>query len=800
MNKDYYAHIRVNSEKKFEYQSVKEHSENTAKISEKILRDIGIGKVGYITGILHDMGKFKKEFQMYLLDAVNGKNVRRGSVTHTFSGTKYILDNYHPDLNDSISILTETIAIAIASHHGLIDIEKDDKDNGLEHRSTGDLEFQECLTNFEEECLSKTELNVLMIEAKKEFDKIIEQIKNAAATEIKSEEDFYKYSKEVSFYMSLVDRLVLSALVEGDRLDTASFMNGKNINEYTGINWCRISETIDKKIRSLPNNTNINAARATISNICAEAGLGLKGVYRLNIPTGGGKTLSSLRFAVHHATANKMKRIIFCTPLLSILEQNAAIIKDYVGDNSIILEHHSNVVQVENDNSSETISPEELLIENWEAPIIITTLVQLLNTLFSGKMSSIRRFHSLIDSIIVIDEVQTVPVKMLSLFNLVVNFLNKICGATVVLSSATQPSLVKTEHSIVSEIKDIVPYKEELWKVFKRTEIKDGGDITIEEIPTYIEDKLKNRKSLLVVCNKKDEAEQIYNSIVKSNTNCLHLSASMCMEHRRYVLKIMKEKLAIASIECPFICVSTQVIEAGVDVSFECVIRIMAGMDSVVQSAGRCNRNGENQDRAPVYIVNLLGENLGKLKDIKRGKDSTLSLLHDYSGNEEKYGFDLSSDEAISGYYEKYYCDMNDGAMDFCVPKHNTSIFELLSTNEKWCKSDKYFHHQAFKEAGICFEVFDSETIDVIVPYGNGQRIIEEMNSCPEWNLWRKAELVKNAKSYTVSLYSWQYKKMEEEGTLHWCMNGTIAYVTSENYDNATGLCTTRKQLKFMEV
>ncbi|MBQ2726264.1 MAG: DEAD/DEAH box helicase family protein, partial [Clostridia bacterium] len=239
------------------------------------------------------------------------------------------------------------------------------------------------------------------------------------------------------FLYGLLVRLLTSAVMEGDRRDTAEFMSGAVYPPEADQNlWQTLLAGMEAKLNTLDSSSPINAARRKISDICREAAGKHSGVYRLNVPTGGGKTLSALRYALAHAEKYSKKRIIFTFPLLSVLEQNSDAIRKYTGDD-FVLEHHSNAVQ-------EKISPEklddyELLTENWSSPIIITTLVQLLNTMFDGKTSSVRRFHALTDTVIVIDEVQTVPGNMLTLFNLAVTFLAEFCNTTVLLCSATQP-------------------------------------------------------------------------------------------------------------------------------------------------------------------------------------------------------------------------------------------------------------------------------------------------------------------------------------------------------------------------
>lgn len=316
-------------------------------------------------------------------------------------------------------------------------------------------------------------------------------------------------------------------------------------------------------------------------------------------------------------------------PLLSIIEQNAQEIRKAVQDDSIILEHHSNVIDDENSDVEE-LNKRELLIQSWDNPIVITTLVQLLNTMFLGKTSSVRRFAFLCNSVIVFDEVQSLPNKMLTLFNLTINFLVKKCHATVILCSATQPSFENAEHKLLSEVSDLITLPSETLKVFERVELVDKGSMSMEELSDFALEIIKSKKSLLLVCNTKREAKELFENLQAEVSNAIpmyHLSASMCTKHRKMIVESMKIDLSLPDPK-QIVCVATQVIEAGVDISFNCVIRLQAGMDSVVQAAGRCNRNGENKLES-VYIVNLLGEKLHRLKEIETAKGATESLLQE---------------------------------------------------------------------------------------------------------------------------------------------------------------------------
>ena len=282
---------------------------------------------------------------------------------------------------------------------------------------------------------------------------------------------------EIQFYYGLLARLVLSAVMDGDRQDTAEYMEDnpypvQRTGEERREMWQDCLAFLEEKLEQFPQDAPIQRARRAISDRCADCAEKPGGVLRLNVPTGGGKTLSALRYALAHAAKWNKSRIILTSSLLSILDQNAAVIRGALPDQSLILEHHSDVVRTK---ELERQPEWEMLCEQWSAPIVVTTLVQLLNTLFSGKTACIRRFQALADSIIVIDEVQTVPAHLLTLFNLAVNFLSAVCHATVVLCSATQPELERADHPICCAPAEMVPYDAGLWKPFDRTEIRYAG-------------------------------------------------------------------------------------------------------------------------------------------------------------------------------------------------------------------------------------------------------------------------------------------------------------------------------------
>lgn len=795
MEEQFPAHIRTQDENTVT-QTVQEHCRAAARIAGDTLHGIGLGTSAYLAGLLHDAGKYTKEFRDYLETVTNGESVRRGSVNHTFAGTRYILEHFRmfENTGEMTPIAAELLAYAVGAHHGLFDCVGADRRHGFRYRleRTG-TDYDAAMERFLEQCAGQEELETLFRQSVAELTPILEGLCDLP----KNDE---QYDGEVAFYLGMLARLLLSAVIEGDRRDTAGFMNGAAIpchEEMRVPMWKECLSRVEEKLNEFPQNSEIAHARSEISRRCREFAERPGGVYRLNVPTGAGKTLSSLRYALAHAACWNKTRIILVSPLLSILDQNAKVVRDYLQDDAMILEHHSNVMRESNmaDAIMDGTDP-ELLAENWCAPIIITTLVQLLNVLFAGKTSCIRRFQALTGSVLVIDEVQTVPARMLTLFNLAVNFLSEVCHATVVLCSATQPCLESTPHPIVCPIEQIVPYEPALWEVFSRTDLIDAGSKTLKEIPQFALETLERTDSLLIVCNKKTESEYLYHHLSGGQVRCFHLSAAMCLTHRRQVLEEIYRSLRSPG---KTICIATQVIEAGVDISFGSVIRLSAGLDHLIQAAGRCNRNGESDRPLPVYVLSCKDENLTKLQDIQRAKTAMTSLLSRFRNEPQVFQNDLSSDSAVQYYYNRLYADMPYEFQDYAV-KGLPSIYSMLSSNERWAEPGEFALNQAFKEAGTRFQVFDDETQDVLVPYGDGAEMIAELcGERAQWDAQYLQNCLDRVKPYTVSLFQYQIAWLEKKGGIMPVCGGNMLALMPEFYGE-TGVLTEQIEKTYLEV
>lgn len=792
---EYPAHIRNVDGKKY-IQTVEEHCHGVAEIAAELLSDIGLEKTAYLAGMVHDLGKFSENFKNYIEKAADGEKVQRGSVNHTFAGVRFLLEKHSDEqLSGFSDIVLEIIAYAVGAHHGLFDCVDDNNNNGFTKRIQKEgIDYLNAAQEFLKICCSKQEIEDLLKQSEKEFFPVFNEIEKLA-----DNADAKIQNTQITFYIGFLARLILSAIIEADRSDTSQFMNGysektvKNISEI----WINCIKNVEQKLSTMPLDKPINKTRAQISALCAEAGNLESGIYRLNLPTGAGKTLTSLRYALHHALKHNKKRIIFTMPLLSIIEQNAGIIHDYIGNEELILEHHSNIVETD---ENDELDKRELLVESWDVPIIITTMVQLLNTLFAGKTANIRRMQALCNSIIVIDEVQTVPDKMLSLFNLALNFLAKICNATIILCSATQPCFEKTMYPLDKSVKDLITLTKEQETVFKRVRLEYKGEMDYEELADFAAGILEENNSLLLVCNTKNEAAVMFNLLCSKikYVKAFHISAGMCTAHRKETIKEMQE--ALENKQQKVLCVSTQVIEAGVDVSFARIIRLLAGMDNIVQATGRENRNREFDGLAPGYIVRLKGEFLKGLSEIEDAKNAAADLLVKYKNNPQIYDDDLMSAKAVNEYYKSLYKNVKSGYHDFYIEAVRDSILNLMSCNGnvdsgKIPEYNKYFMHQALKTAGGLFTVFDEFSIDIIVPYDRGTEIIQKIFAVGDKDYGKLKAVLKEAKLYTVSLFKYQKIKLEKQGALIFVPSAGVYILQDGYYDELTGLNLNQSEL-----
>lgn len=396
-----FAHIK-NGEQNQVKQTLAVHVRNTAKYAAENLKTCGLYHAGYTAGLLHDLGKAKQDFQQYIQDAADGKQVVRGSVNHSYASLIWLWKHYHGEKNTiEEQCACEVLAYCVGAHHGLFNPISEDGEDGFEYRlnklcSTGEflkesIGYEESVPHFFSECVEEKEVEKHFFMATSEVQSFIEKIKDDKRfpTSAKGK------TSERKFAVGMLCRLVLSGLIDADFHDTADFMQGVCTNGCLHIEqnfWEKQLKYMENKLHGMPQDK-INVARNDISNQCRAFAEKKGGIYRLSVPTGSGKTLATLRYALAHAMEYQKQQIFFVIPLLSVIDQNAKVIRDNIEDKEAILEHHSNVIRTTDD--VEDMDKYQTLTQNWKNPIIITTLVQMLNTLFSGKLSCVRRFHSL---------------------------------------------------------------------------------------------------------------------------------------------------------------------------------------------------------------------------------------------------------------------------------------------------------------------------------------------------------------------------------------------------------------------
>lgn len=429
-------------------QLLSEHLRGVAGQCSESAKTLGLGKAGEIIGLLHDLGKATKTFQDYLLSFANdakGHDDLRGQIDHSTAGAQCLIANIrNAQQEDSYQgIVARFLAICIASHHsGLIDCLKTDGHDSLSQR------------------LAKPDSNTRLLEAWNSLDPsvtsrakklmedpgLVAEVRNKIAELAAS---FGKGEGDIDVQLGLLLRLLFSCLIDADRTSTANFEKPAAVHrqEQAYEAWDRLLERLDRSLSQMNTDGPVNGIRRQISDECFRAADRPGGIYALTVPTGGGKTLSALRFALEHARRHALDRIIFVSPYISIVDQNAAVARSILEPKgvpyaSVVLEHHSNVQDDPDDDLGRPdLWRRRVLAENWDAPVVFTTSVQVLEALFGSGTRAVRRLHAMARAVIIFDEVQTLPIKMVHLFNNAINLFASQCGSTIVLCTATQPLL-----------------------------------------------------------------------------------------------------------------------------------------------------------------------------------------------------------------------------------------------------------------------------------------------------------------------------------------------------------------------
>lgn len=807
----YIAHIR---QKDREIQTVQDHLTEVQQGAERAGEKIGIKNLAGIAGLLHDMGKNTDEFLHYIREAVSNldKPPRRGSVDHSTAGGRLIHERYHTsDTTPQSKVTAEWIANCIISHHqGLRDyISPDQTSPYIERVVTKELkQYEQAKEEFYKHT-SPEHLDTLFELATSELQHYIKIIKDHKLPPITG---------------SLLMKYMFSCLIDADRSNTRRFEENETSSEpvdyrsFFQKSYTLLSQHLAGLEQGESANTPINQLRREMSQQCEEFALRPSGVYTLSIPTGGGKTLASMRYALKHAIKHKKERIIYIVPYTTIIEQNAAEIRSVLQDDDMILEHHSNVIDDKFEDCREADDGEtyevrtknlKLARDHWDRPIIFTTMVQFLNTFYAKGTRNVRRLHQLSNAVVVFDEVQSVPVHCISLFNAALNFLHVIGRSSLLLCTATQPGLDFVKHKLhFSNEPEIIQDLDHVERSFKRVEIHDLTQQSstgwgAEELSSFVQDQMREVNSVLVILNTKMAVRKLFETLNEvewlqdEGIQIVHLSTNMCPAHRKAVFSGNEEQEGLIQRLAKgerIICVSTQLIEAGVNISFECVVRSLAGLDSIAQAAGRCNRHGKDAIRN-VYIIRAADEVLTHLPEIKIGADKTERVLQEFRDNPASLGNDLLSSAAITRYFEYYFYEIED-KMHYPIKKlEQKNLFDLMDRNRYYVDAYKNRHaklpevlnHYAIATAEKYFEAISNNATAVIVPYGEkGKRLILDFNGDVEPN--ELGDLLREAQQYTVNIYDQELRQLEKNGDVIHLLHGHVLALREPAYSEHFGV------------
>ncbi len=696
-------------------QSNDEHTAGVAKLSSQFAEEFGMGAWAGVAGRLHDKGKESFAFQQHIKKESGyepGCQVT-GDTHHAYVGGIIARQIY----GESADIF---FVNQIVSHHtGLHDY--DEIGPILEKAIPEEID-----TRVRKENLTKPPFSL-------------------------EPHDFHHLS-----------RMLFSCLVDADYLDTESFLNKESYElRQNKANLKTLLPLLESKLNSFKSqadDSEINIIRNRVQEQCAKEADSPVGFYSLTVPTGGGKTLSSLLWAMKHAIHNGQKRVIIAIPYTSIIMQTAAVLRDIFGDENI-LEHHCNIDpdRIKDETLREKM---KLATENWDYPIIVTTNVQLFESMFGNKPSICRKLHNIAGSVIILDEVQTLPTDYLQPIVDSLKTYDKLFHVSVLLTTASQPVLgglikgcnPRATFSGIEHIKEIIPVEFNLSDRLRRVQLSiDNEGKSYDEIAEM----LVRHKHVLCIVNTRRDAREIYRRLPREGIT-LHLSKNMCPAHISETIAVLKSSLKDKSIDIIRV-VSTQLIEAGVDIDFPVVYRQEAGLDSILQAAGRCNREGKN-DMGTTYVFSLAKEHNLPRGDMQEANSARLSL---------NSTSDWFSPSTMTAYFRQLYCRKD--SFDRKNIKH------FLYNPKELC----------FATGSEEFRLIEDSGVPVIVCYGNSMDFLRQLlQNGPSYSLMKKLA------QYTVNIYLSDFKKLQEMGVVSEKNEGLFAVDYQQQYDPYLGLLT----------
>ena len=708
-----YAHTPPNGSMRWHLLDV--HLLRVASKARNFAQVFNASEIAYLLGLWHDIGKVNPEFQNYLIAQNEGR--QHPSVPHAIWGAALAYRIFNQGR-------WQEIALPILGHHA-----------GLHDRGEADTKLSHFLQQ-QPDCL------LTMKEALKNLNASVPNFKLPVLTQHQRE-----------FFI----RMTFSALVDADYLDTESHFDpakAERRGEYPSLGelWEKL-QTAQQRIIS--DSTPVNRIRHDVYEACLQSAPLPPGLFRLTVPTGGGKTRSGLAFALRHAIENELRRVVVAIPYTSITTQTAQTYRDILGEDAL-LEHHSAIPLPDdtNDRQDQDYMRRKLASENWDAPLIVTTTVQLFESLFANHPGKVRKLHRLARAVIVLDEVQTLPPELLAPTLDVLKLLATPVetggyGSTVVLCTATQPAFEDSrwlEAFQGTEIQEIVPdYRRHF------AELEQLGRVSYSRRPDKMEwhelaEEIRQREQILVVLNTRKNALALLDALGKA-PNVFHLSTLLCGAHRQSVLAEIKTRLDLNNPQ-PVLLISTQVVEAGVDLDFPEVWRATGPLDRIVQAAGRCNREGLRATGKVVIFDPIEGG--APRGPYKVGMEQARFLL-------ETQPIDrLHDPEIFRDYFKR--------------------VFDIVDTDRKRIQS--YRAELNYPEVAKRYRLIESDTVSVVAPYGEGLQRLEDWKTVPTQRNWQRLQ------PYLVNLFRHEIREKQD-----WLEPITPdLYVWTGGYDNTLGL------------
>ena len=685
----HYAHSLPDNPDRTQWETLEEHLCRVASGvgdcpgAMQFAESFGAASWGELLGLWHDLGKYSDRFQRYLADSGNPDELEQsGRVDHSTWAAKQACKSF--------GITGRLLAYVLAGHHaGLGNFEHSGSDGGA--RST--LRYR------------LSDANRLPVDG---MENVPAELLNRQLTN-----PALKPTDDAGFTSAFFVRMLFSCLVDADCLWTEHFYDPAATEQRSAYRSAvqTSKHRLDERLATFKSDSPVNQIRSDILQQSRDAASSTPGFFSMHVPTGGGKTLSSLAFALSHAHQHGLRRVIFSIPLTTIIEQTADEFRQTLGDDSV-LEVHSNV---DDRPSGDAAIARRLASENFDASVIVTTNVQLLESLFANRTSKCRKLHRIAGSVIIFDEVQTLPIHLLrptmaAMKELVVNY-----GCSIVLCSATQPAILRRDDfpEGLANVTPIIGNPDDLHERLRRVRVEHVGLMDDE----VVADRIIEKQQALCIVNSRRHARALTDRVGEMDNDVFHLSANMCGHHRSEIVSEIKKRL---SSDDPCKVISTTVMEAGVDVDFEFVMRAEAGLDSIAQASGRCNREGRrDMGRVEVFAVDPKAYRV--LDFVRDGIHALHQIMPEYHK-------DLLSPAAIEAYFRQYLWRRGDSDRRGL----DRPLASDPSETVMGCFQDAKKYEFWFRKAARLYRLIDDAQTSVIVPYGKGADLIRELQLIDE--------------------------------------------------------------------